>query len=76
MNNPVSNPINPKKLLNSKWTAVEPINKQKHFMVVLIEYDNDQLIAECIMQSIMAKEETSIDWRDLKNSEKWLQGWR
>jgi hypothetical protein len=26
------NNINPKKLLNSKWTAVTPVNKEKHFM--------------------------------------------
>ncbi|NLZ79547.1 MAG: TIGR02450 family Trp-rich protein, partial [Gammaproteobacteria bacterium] len=25
--------INPKKLLHSKWTAVSPVNKEKHFMV-------------------------------------------
>jgi hypothetical protein len=27
------NKINPKKLLNSKWTAVEPKKGERHFMV-------------------------------------------
>jgi hypothetical protein len=27
------NPLNPKKLLLTKWTAVKPIAKQKHFLV-------------------------------------------
>jgi hypothetical protein len=27
------NPLSPKKLLLSKWTAVQPIAKQKHFLV-------------------------------------------
>ena len=27
------NPLNPKKLLLTKWTAVIPIAKQKHFLV-------------------------------------------
>ena len=27
------NPLNPKKLLLTKWTAVTPIAKQKHFLV-------------------------------------------
>ena len=27
------NPLNPKKLLLTKWTAVKPIDKQKHFLV-------------------------------------------
>jgi tryptophan-rich hypothetical protein len=72
----MSNPVNPKKLLNSKWTAMQPIDKQKHFMVVSIEYDEDQIVTECIMQSIMAKENTPIDRRDLKDSGKWRQGWK
>lgn len=31
--------INPKKLLHSKWTAVKPENKEKHFMVTEMEFD-------------------------------------
>ena len=27
------NPLNPKELLLTKWTAVKPIAKQKHFLV-------------------------------------------
>ena len=27
------NPLNPKKLLLTKWTAVQPVAKQKHFLV-------------------------------------------
>ena len=27
------NPLNPKKLLLTKWTAVNPLDKQKHFLV-------------------------------------------
>ena len=27
------NRINPTKLLRSKWTAVSPVKKEKHFMV-------------------------------------------
>jgi len=27
------NPLNPKKLLLTKWTAVTPMDKQKHFLV-------------------------------------------
>jgi hypothetical protein len=27
------NPLNPKKLLLTKWTAVKPVPKQKHFLV-------------------------------------------
>jgi hypothetical protein len=27
------NPLNPKKMLLTKWTAVTPVAKQKHFLV-------------------------------------------
>ncbi|MFY8191999.1 MAG: TIGR02450 family Trp-rich protein, partial [Limnohabitans sp.] len=27
------NPLNPKKLHLTKWTAVKPVSKQKHFLV-------------------------------------------
>ena len=30
------NPLNPKKLLLTKWTAVTPASKQKHFLVSLV----------------------------------------
>ena len=28
--------LNPKKLLDSKWTAVKPLNKEKHFIVAKV----------------------------------------
>ena len=30
------NPLNPKKLLLTKWTAVKPVAKQKHFLVIKV----------------------------------------
>jgi hypothetical protein len=29
-------PVNPKKLLLTKWTAVTPVAKQKHFLISLV----------------------------------------
>jgi len=29
----LSTKLNAKKLLNSKWTAVSPMNKEKHFII-------------------------------------------
>ena len=44
------NPLNPKKLLLTKWTAVKPVAKQKHFLVSRViqpELDNGpELTAE------------------------------
>jgi len=70
------NKLNPKKLLNSKWTAVNSIHKQKHFLIVDVEYDEDQLVIDCQIQAIMTKVTSAIDWRELKDTNIWLQGWK
>ena len=69
------NKLNPKKLLNSKWTAIIPAQKQKHFIIVEVEYDDDQNVTGCVIQAILTKHNTNIDWHDLKDSKQWKQGW-
>ena len=70
------NQINPKKLLNSKWTKVLPANKEKHFLISELKYDENELISDCLIEAIISKNIESIDWKELKDSNKWLQGWR
>lgn len=70
------NTINPKKLLHSKWTAVRPTNKEKHFMITDIEFDEEGLVVSCSIEAIMSKRVIEINWRDLKDSQHWLQGWK
>ncbi len=70
------NQINPRKLLMSKWTAVKPVNKEKHFLVTELEFDEDGNVVHCLLEAVISKRAEPIDWRALKNSEQWLQGWR
>jgi tryptophan-rich hypothetical protein len=70
------NKFSPKKLLNSKWTAKAPMNKEKHFMIVDVEVDEDQVVRGCTLQAIMSKRDIEITWRDLQDSQKWIQGWK
>lgn len=70
------NKLNPKKLLNSKWTAIPAIDKEKHFIIVEVEFDEDGNVIECITESVFSKNQYSISWRDLKEAKKWLQGWK
>ena len=74
----VMNRISPKKLLLSKWTAVEPIAKQKHFLVskVIIPEPPNEVIEFVEMEAVYSKKITQIAWRDLKDSQRWLQGWK
>ena len=67
---------NPKKLLNSKWTAITPKNTEKHFVITKVEQDEDGNIIECIIEAVMTKHNYAIQWRDLYNSEQWISGWK
>ena len=70
------NKINPKKLLNSKWTAVSPTNKEKHFMVSEIEFDEEAVVISCCIEAVMSKRIMPINWRDLTDDNNWVHGWR
>ena len=71
------NPLNPKKLLLTKWTAVTPIAKQKHFLVSKViqpELPTDP-IEWVEIQAVFSKTIQTIAWRDLQNDTVWRQGW-
>lgn len=68
------NQINPRKLLRSKWTAVSPINKEKHFIITDIEFDEEGVVIHCEIEAVMSKRTQLIDWRQLKEQDVWLQG--
>lgn len=68
--------INPKKLLRSKWTAVNPKHKEKHFMVTVMRFDEEGNVELCELEAVMSKRTEAIDWRQLKDREQWLQGWK
>ena len=70
------NQINPRKLLRSKWTAVSPSNKEKHFIITDIEFDGEGVLIHCEIEAVMSKRTQLIDWRQLKEQDVWLQGWK
>ncbi|MCE2744464.1 MAG: TIGR02450 family Trp-rich protein [Burkholderiales bacterium] len=70
--------LNPKKLLLSKWTAVNPVNKEKHFLVRgLVKPESDQLpIEQFELEAVHSGRIQIIHWRDLQDEGLWLQGWK
>ena len=71
------NPVNPKKLLLTKWTAVTPVKKQKHFLVSRViqpELPTDP-IEMVEIESVFSKATQIIAWRELQNDCVWRQGW-
>lgn len=72
-----TNPLSPKKLLLSKWTAVHPVKKQKHFLVskVILPELPHEAIEHVEIGSVFSKEVRQIHWRELTDSTIWKQGW-
>ena len=71
------NPLNPKKLMLTKWTAVKPVAKKKHFLVSrviqpLMPTDPIEMVE---IESVFSKDTQIIAWRDLQNDAVWRQGW-
>lgn len=70
------NRVNPKALLNSKWTKVSVKNKEKHFAITEVEFDDNQKVEHCVIQAVINHNEYAINWRDLKDPAQWKQGWQ
>ena len=70
------NKINPKKLHNSKWTAVKPINKEKHFLVTKVDFDEEGGVIACEIEAVMSRRAIFIQWQALTDDSCWLFGWK
>ena len=71
------NRLNPKKLLLTKWTAVQPVAKQKHFLVSrVIQPDIATDPIESVeIEAVFSKATQVIPWRELQDDGVWRQGW-
>lgn len=71
------NPLNPKKLLLTKWTALTPVAKQKHFLVSrVIQPDLPTDPIELVeIEAVFSKATQIMPWRELQNDAVWRQGW-
>jgi len=70
------NTISPKKLLNSKWTATQPVKKEKHFLITEVDFNEEGVVIHCLMEAVITHRTFPIQWRDLRDSSKWINGWR
>jgi tryptophan-rich hypothetical protein len=68
--------INPEKLLLSKWTAVKPLKKERHFIVTRLLRGDDEQVTGCELEAVINKSRVEIDWRQLRDSSNWLMGWK
>ncbi len=69
------NKVSPKVLIHSKWSKLQPIRKEQHFIVTKVTFDEDRKVSECIIEAVMSKNAHAINWRDLKDSHHWCTRW-
>ncbi|UAW97914.1 TIGR02450 family Trp-rich protein [Halopseudomonas nanhaiensis] len=67
--------INPTKLLHSKWTAVIPANRERHFMVVKLHRDELERIVEVDLEAVITGRTQRMDWQTLRDRTVWRTGW-
>ena len=73
----VRNPVNRKKLPNSKWTANRPVNREKHFLVLdWVRDDDGNPTDEIEIEAVLTNAIRRIHWRELEDGRKWRIGWR
>ena len=70
------NTISLKKLINSKWTRVKPINKERHFLVTKVKFEENSIITHCVIEAVINKREENINWIELKDDSIWMHGWK
>jgi len=69
-------PLHPKTLLMSKWTAVQPVSENKHFLVsrVIPPETRDEKVEGIEMEAVFSKKGTRIHWRQLQDETLWRRG--
>lgn len=74
---PPKNRISAGKLLSSKWTAVAPTHREKHFVVVrVIEPEPPSVRIEQVeLEAVHSRRTIVLPWRELKDATQWRQGW-
>lgn len=70
------NRINPRKLQQSKWTAVTPRDREKHFLVTRVICDAAGVPQRCILEAVHSKREQELDWHELQDAAQWRFGWQ
>ncbi len=60
----------------SKWTATQPTQRERHFLVTRLIRTEDETIVGCELEAVINKKTYEIDWRELQDSNRWVMGWK
>lgn len=53
-----------------------PTNKEKHFIVSKVEFDEEDVVISCSIEAVISKRSIPINWYDLKDDGSWVHGWK
>ena len=69
--------LNPQKLLLSKWTAVHPRDREKHFLVTLVNSPEAPAhrIEKVVLEAVLTHRRFTLGWAELADKKQWVQGW-
>lgn len=70
------NRLNPRKLLLSKWTAAQPLNREKHFLVTELFRDEEGTVLEIELQAVLTQRSERLPWQTLQDADAWKIGWK
>jgi tryptophan-rich hypothetical protein len=72
----IRNPVNRNKLPGSKWTAVRPRNREKHFIVLdWVQDDHGRPTDKVVLEAVLTRTCRELHWRELGNQDVWRIGW-
>ena len=55
---------------------MSPINKEKHFLVTEVEFDEEGSVIHCLLEAVISNRAAAIDWQVLSDPVQWRQGWK
>lgn len=64
-------PRHPRHLVGSKWSAVEPQDRERHWEVV----SHSKKTGFVTMTAVLTSRQIKRPWRELRDREQWLPGW-
>ncbi len=72
------NPLDPGKLMLTKWTATLPQQQEKHFLVtgLLMPDPPGTPVVHVQIEAVHSRRTRVIEWRELRDVAVWRQGWR
>jgi tryptophan-rich hypothetical protein len=59
-------------LPGSKWTALQPVNQEKHFVIHDWVEPGSELLE---VEAIQSRRVFCLNWKRFKNSSDWKMGW-